>query len=247
MSNLDTVKAESEYSKFLQVAQKIQSLAEILGIKVEPQNTETQPFFLNLALADQRAALERLKIYCDLFTDVTQSEVPAKFSEKKLLWMALSRLRLLPSADLMSLIGDDDLIEVFVGSRQVYRSFNYYNICSYSLDELESLPWEILFSVRDPKITAQIMSEVQEALITKKVVQSGTPLHVVQETSSAFKNKIEYQLSYIVPIKDLEENRTDCFITIISAKLLETVPEAMRLERVMEHQAEREFSVELFE
>ena len=232
------------YQNFLDIGTKIQELAKSLGKQIKTVHIKEDPHFLKLATADQAAVVERLKVYRHLFEMSTAPDAPAP-SEKRLLWLALKMLKFVPGSDLMNRITEEDFVEVFVGSRQVYRSFNYYDICSYSFDELESLPWEKLFERKDFSITETMMGEARQAIQTKRMVVSQTPEHFVTETSSPFRNKIRYHLKYVIPIKDLESARPDCFITVLSASLAETVPKERRIERMMHHQLEREDSTQL--
>ncbi len=245
MSDVFVNESELHYQSFLQIGEQLQQLAKSLGKSVITIHKTDDPHFLKLTLPDQQAVLERLKIFRQLFE---MSSLPGSppVNEKKLLWLALKLLKFIPSSDLMNMITDDDFVEVFVGSRQVYRSFNYYDICSYSFDELESLPWENLFRREDTSIFEAMVKEATAAIQTKKMVYSQTPEHIVSETSSPFQNKIKYKLKYIIPIKDAESARNDCFVTVLSASLLETIPKEERVERMKKHQSEREMVTQLF-
>lgn len=245
MSNILASKSLSFYKDFLRVGNQIKQLALLLNKEVEPVHRKDNPCFLMLSEADQSAVLERLKIYQQLFEMSTEKGAPP-VNEKRLLWLALKLLKFIPSSDLMTLIEDDDLIEVFVANRQIYRSFNYYDFCSYSFDELESTPWELLFHREDSNIHNQMLKEAEQVIKTQKMVVSATPEHVVSEISSPFRNKVSYKLKYIIPIKDAESTRTDCFVTVLSARLLETVPREKRMERMMNHQRDREMTTPLY-
>jgi hypothetical protein len=212
------------YREFLKSCDGMGNLASRLGIQVQPVMNESAPHFLKLPLSDQAAVLERLKIYSSLLELSANEEL---LDEKRLLWFALSRLRLRPPSNLLDLVGENDLVEVYVGARQVYRSFNYYNYCSYSLDELETVPWNLLFA-RDEHYTEQIFAEVKEALDSRKILTSRVPSHEVREIASAFQNKFLYQLKYLIPLKDMENDSQDCMVCILKAEVLESPQQAER-------------------
>ncbi len=231
--SLLTQKNESmaRFKAFLEASDSVRTLAARLGISVLPVLDLENPSFLRLNTADQAAVLERLKIYSGLLEQASSAEL---LDEKKLLWFALSRLRLAPPSDLLDMMQEGDLIEVYVGDRQVYRSFNYYNYCSYSLDELETIPWSELFA-RDEQWTNEIFKEIGSCLGTRKVITSQVPAHEVREIRSAYKNKFLYQLKYIVPLNDKEGGKPDCILGILRAQVLDGV-----------HTAEREAQVKKY-
>ncbi len=235
MSDLFVNEATEHYKNFLDIGHTIQELAKKLGKHIEPVHRKNDPHFLKLSHPDQAAVVERLKVYQDLFELSNSTDMLAP-SEKRLLWLALKLLKFMPSSDLMNMVDEEDFIEVYVGTTQVYRSFNYYDICSYSFDELETVPWPELFCRPDASITDDILAEVSVVIQSKKMLVSQTPAHFVNETSSPFQNKILYKLKYIIPIKDLETNRSDCFVAVISASLAKTAPRGERIDRIMEYQ-----------
>lgn len=205
---------EDRYNLFLDLGRDIQVIGEGLGIHIQTVHRRNDPFFLQLNPIEQDDIIARFRLYQTLLEQVTED---GKAEEKKLLWYALKKLRLVSTSNMMDLIEDGDLVEVYLGTRQVYRTFNYYNLCSYSLDELASLPWDELF-YRPPEITAQIFNEIGTALQSRKVLVSETPEHVVEELMSANKFKFKYKLKYIVPLTDLETRREDCVLGVIKAE-----------------------------
>ena len=222
-------------NQFFETAFELKDIAAHLGITMRVIHHKDDPYFLKLSKPDQLAVIERLKIYQQVFK-MALAENKQSIEEKKLLWFAIQRLKLVPSSNLMEIIGENDLVEVYVGNRQVYRTFNYYDMCSYSIDELENLPWDELFLRRDKNILQQMIAEAAVALSEKRMVVSKVPAHVVEETCSPFMNKFSYQLKYIVPLKDQEAHRQDCFLLVLEAKLLETFPLHLRDMKIQEYQ-----------
>lgn len=205
---------EDRYHDFLDLARDIQVIGEGLGIHIETVHQLNNPCFLKLSPKEQEDIITHLRLYQTLLEQVTED---GKAEEKKLLWYALKKLRLVSTSNMMDLIEDGDLVEVYLGTRQVYRTFNYYNLCSYSLDELASMPWDQLF-YRPLEITTQIFGEIGKALQSREIMPSQTPEHVVEELLSPNQFKFKYRLKYIVPLIDLETRREDCVLGIIKAE-----------------------------
>jgi hypothetical protein len=206
-------------ARFTELGTAFSNLARSVGISVKVCSSDDLPNFSKLPINDQEAAIRRLTIYPDLCDILSQDPgLPCLLEEKKLLWLALKKLRLLPGSDLMDLLTIDDLIEVYVGNRQVYRTFNYYDLCSYSLEELETVPWDQLFFRSDSSILQKLLAEVEQMLTHRKIVKSAASVHTVYETNSPLMKSFSYQLKYLAPLTDQETHRNDCFLAVLTAQ-----------------------------
>lgn len=213
--------SESPYvQEFMDVCEKIKKIATQMNITVHAcQGTEPSNF-IALSTAEQKGILERLKIYSDLFELCYEEEKEKEvIEEQRLLWFALNRLKLSPSSDLFGKLKENDLFEVYVGEKQVYRSFNYYNYCTYTFDELVAVPWEFLFS-RDESLTKDIFAEVFECLQTNKLCESKTPYHEVSEIKSISRKKFLYKLRFVAPLKSVDGCLKDTFVAVINAEVI---------------------------
>lgn len=208
------------------------TIAEKLGSPLRVFSDFENIKLLSLPESEFKSILNRLKIYRDVFQMASeQKELFNAVQEKQLLWFALRSLRLAPPSGFFNAIKDDQLVEVYMGTRQVYRTFNYYSLCSYSLDELETTPWDQLFTREDPRLVEKIFAEVAVALTERHIVYSEIPAHPVAEAASALQNEAMYKLECIVPLTDLDNNAQDCFAAVLSAQLINTPSEAIRRER----------------
>lgn len=194
----------------------------------------------NLPESEFKSISNRLKIYRDVFQMASeQKEIFNAVQEKQLLWFALRSLRLAPPSEFFNILQNDHIVEVYVGSRQLYRTFNYYSLCSYSLDELETTPWDQLFARKDPSIVEKIFADVAVALKDRRIVHSETPPHSVVEIASALQNEFMYKLEYIVPLTDLDNDAQDCFAAVLSAQLVNTPSETVRREKQEAYELKR--------
>ncbi|MFZ4404098.1 MAG: hypothetical protein ACOYOK_08360 [Pseudobdellovibrionaceae bacterium] len=221
-------------NKYLYIAQHIQTLAEQLNISMQALHAKDILLFKILSHQDQLALIQRQSIYPQLLKIINSEGGKDFFNEKQLLWFALKELKFLPTSELMNMITEGDFIEVFVGQKQVYRSFNYYDICSYPYGVLECVPWVKLFRRKEEWITLAMLEEAKTALINKKVIVSKTPEHIVEETISPLKNKIIYRLKYIIPLHDNAAGESG-FVTVIEARLDEVLPSAEREFKMQEY------------
>ncbi len=234
------------FKEFCSTVLRMHELAAKLGSTFRVFSNTADIKSLKLDDSEFTSISNRLKIYKDVFQMASQQkELFNTVQEKQLLWFALRSLRLAPPAEFFNILENDHIVEVYMGTRQVYRTFNYYSLCSYSLDELETTPWDQLFARKDATVVEKIFGDVAVALAERRIVHSEIPPHAVVETASALKNEFMYKLEFVAPLTDLDHNAQDCFVAVLSAKLVNTPDELERQRRQEEYELKR-FSEEKF-
>jgi hypothetical protein len=89
---------------------------------------------------------------------------PGTFDEASQFALMAERLQLAYPGDALARIGGGDIIEAYdQAGRLRYRSFNSFEYCNYSLDELSFHPWHELYS--SPAETAEQLRAAREELI----------------------------------------------------------------------------------
>ena len=241
-----TRELSSTFKDFCSTVLKMHSLAAKLGSDFRVFSDTGDIKLLKLEESEFASITKRLKIYKDVFQMASeQKELFNDVQEKQLLWFALRSLRLAPPAEFFNILQNNHIVEVYMGTRQVYRTFNYYSLCSYSLDELETTPWDKLFARKDPTVVEKIFGDVAVSLAERRIVYSEIPPHAVVETASALKNEFMYKLEFVAPLTDLDHNAQDCFVAVLSAELVNTPDEAERRRRQDDYESKR-FTEEKF-
>lgn len=241
-----TREISNTFKEFCSAVLDMHTIAQKLGSAFRVFSNTGDIKLLKLAESEFASIVNRLKIYREVFQMASQQkELFNAVQEKQLLWFALRSLRLAPPAEFFNILTNDHIVEVYMGTRQVYRTFNYYSLCSYSLDELETTPWDQLFARKDPTVVEKIFGDVAVALKERRIVYSEIPPHSVVETASALRNEFVYKLEFVAPLTDLDHNAQDCFIAVLSAKLVNTPPETVRKQRQEEYESKR-FSEQQF-
>lgn len=236
----------STFKEFCSHVLHMHTLAKKLGSDFRVFSDAGDIKLLKLEESEFQSITKRLKIYKDVFQMASeQKEIFNDIQEKQLLWFALRSLRLAPPAEFFNILKDNHIVEVYMGTRQVYRTFNYYSLCSYSLDELETTPWDKLFARKDPTVVEKIFGDVAVSLAERRIVHSEIPPHSVIETASALKNEFMYKLEFVAPLTDLDQNAQDCFVAVLSAEIVNTPDEAERSRRQEEYESKR-FTEEKF-
>ncbi len=187
--------------EFRQWARQIQALAADSGVRVIPYFDPSLPYFSRLNPERQDKTLEALKVYVDV-CDLALSKAGHLRSAKTMAWAALRKLGLTPSPELFHFIEDADVIEVHdAQGTQLFRNFEFFNYCSYSLEELYCFSWEQLYH-RAPQVTDDLLQMVQGIYAgeLKGCFPVDLPLHDINERYSPLEYVIQAQIKYASPL-----------------------------------------------
>lgn len=124
-------------------------------------------------------------------------------NHKDLMWRYFSKMRFVPASDVLDRIEDDDILEVYdMNGDQIFRNLNYFDVVSFSVEDLVSMNWKRDFK-RSAKVTIQLVELVfrfATGYFTRTMDCAKVPVHIVEETI-ARRHKIELHLKYISPLK----------------------------------------------
>lgn len=214
-------------NRFILVSESLVRLFQQESLTLRPYLPGT-PYFLNLSLAKKTDVVTHLEFYRDL----CQSQVAAGESlrhNKQLTWRALSALGLKPSSDLFNHIEDGDILEIYTRDHfQIFRNLNFFDVCTYSLEELFCLEWWKLFS-REQSIINSLM-DIANHLLSDSCHQGFKPdvqAHVLTEILTPEKCQIEYMMLYCAPL--FKNRRNEAFICIERARVVEPLKQDLGL------------------
>ncbi len=130
---------------------------------------------------------------------------PQTVSDKQLLWRYLGAFRLKPEADFFSLIDDETCLEVVNrAGLQTFRSLSFMAVCSYSLDQIVSVPWSQLYR-RDEDITQsyiELQATITAGTLTHKDLTGLIREHEVVEISGFDHLVTTIRPMYLSPLYD---------------------------------------------
>ncbi|MCB9083565.1 MAG: hypothetical protein H6624_04440 [Bdellovibrionaceae bacterium] len=210
------------------VAQAIELYASMLnqmGYSVEGSRTNYQRVFQVLPEEALRKTRDLLVPFLSLFApEMSELERdPYKPGIEKELYLLKKFIRskgLVMPGDLESYIRDGDIIEVYDGQGiQQYRSFNFFELCTYSLDEVFTHDWMELYE-RNEFITRQIgvWAERYFTQQTKDPVVLNLPTHVAREKFSQGRTAVRIKQGVLYPLENLAGQTT---MVIATFKVLE--------------------------
>ncbi len=206
-----------EKYQFCKLAEEISALASDSNIRINPYYDKNLPTFSKLEAAGRVNVLKELKLLKELCEGAVGDSISLE-EGRKFAWFAMRRLGLRPPSDLFDKIKDTDIIEIHNRERQVFRCFSYFRVCSYSLEELSSKPWNELYH-RNPILEEQIMRAARETAQSQEITFPNIREHLVEESSSPFRYQGRYSMQLIAPLTS-DSGQKDHLLAAVQIQLV---------------------------
>ncbi len=182
--------------------------------------TEGLPHFSKLSMNEKRAVTDHLQFYHDLCSEQITEGYTLK-DNPTFAWRAISKLGLTPRSDLFSYLKNEHIVQIYSANNvQLFSNFRFFEICSYTLEELFSLEWWVLYE-RDPKITSQLF-EYSTKIFSGEIAENFKPQvekHFVREKSSVDKFILDCTCDLAGPL--YKNKRPEAFIAFSTAHIVQ--------------------------
>lgn len=170
------------------------------GLKRRPYKPGL-PYFRKLSPERKDHVFRNLDFYRTLCSEHINEGYKIQDS-KSFTWRALNKLNLVPPSDMFDKLLDEDIVEIYSSeSIQLFRNFRFFEVCSYSLEELCCIEWWHLFD-RDQEEAKNMVAEIGRLL--KGEIRGGfapdVRPHVTSETQSEEKLVMDYEMRWIAPL-----------------------------------------------
>lgn len=195
----------------------VKELSQLLKpeFHVLPFKGESAIHFPALDLERQTNILNSLNRYVQLCREII--EAGQKISnDRVVLWRIISSLRLKPTGDLFDQIDDGDLIEIYDDRNiQIFRNFQFFRVCSYTLDDLLCRPWWELFR-RDLNIINRIMKTAEKiyAQNMRHSISLDFGRHTVDEIDSPRRYHAVVENKILSPLID-NSGRVSAIVNVV--------------------------------
>lgn len=207
--------------RFRLLALSYQDFARSAGIDLLPFRDPALPHFTALPVSQRALALDALSA-CVRVCEGARNEGHAMSDSPGLAWQAIRQLGLRPTSDIFGMIWEDCVIEIHSPDGvQIFRNFNFFRFCTYSIEELYSLPWNTLFT-RDLKIVEMIADrarKVYSGSITS-ATRFNVPTHIVREVASPTRTEIRLSMEWIAPLYRERTQIPEATITVETAEFV---------------------------
>lgn len=213
------VESEIENDRFKALAQQLSLMLSKEGVRVRTY-AQGLPYFSKLTEEKKRTANYHLEFYVELCKE-QMSEGYSLKDGPTFVWRALRKLNLIPRSDLFQYFNEDSVIEIYSNENvQLFRNLNFFRFCSYTLEELHSREWWLLFD-RDASITDGLVGYATK-IFTDEIKENFVPqipLHIVRELESADKLVTEIEFTVMGPL--LKNKRAAALIVAENPKIIE--------------------------
>lgn len=186
--------------QFASITRHVSAMMSWEGVVVRPF-LPGMPFFSKLSLEQKQKAIEAISFYRDL----CQSQIDDGYKLKdslSLTWRCIKALNLTPRSDLFSYLTNDHVVEIYSRDHiQLFRNLKFFEICSYTLEELLSNEWWVLYH-RDENITQKIFQEAQKIFSgeVKTTFEPEVPRHILREIASFDKLSMYIDIEKMSPM-----------------------------------------------
>lgn len=214
MRDLD--KLQDDQTLKLQFTEISSALVELLSaenFQTKAYRDENLPHFSLLSTDKKIEVINRLEVYYNLCAEHL-GEGQALRDSKRFTWRVLVKMNLVPTSDLLNKISDGDIVEIYsCDNTQLFRNLEFFDVCSYSLEELFCVEWYRLFH-RDEHISKMIGQKLQELLDYKhpEGFENAFPEHTVTEIFSDEKFQSLVFMKLVAPL--YQNKRIVAFICI---------------------------------
>lgn len=170
-------------------------------VALRPYKSPALPFFSRLPLERQKGAVHRLKQYQEV-CESTLAEGGKLRDTPTFTWKMLKSMHLTPTHDLFSKLEAGDIIEFYnLDSIQFFRNLRFFEICSYSLEELHCSEWWELFR-REDAVNRQIYEATLKIFSGQEggTFQPNIQRHVLEEKASECLFRMDVDVKFLSPL-----------------------------------------------
>jgi hypothetical protein len=216
MQTVEVNTLESLKSKML----AFERIANQAGVPVRASRDGHFSFLLRLSDKLLQRVLEDFSSFYDIYAE-TLAHGHSVRDDRALIWQMFVHKKWVPTSDLFSYLEEGDLIEVYRPDFiQVFRNLRFFEVCSYSLEELFTTDWPSLFerSADDVSVLVKIAQDQCSGAIRETVVPS-VGVHSIREISSIAQNTFSALHKVLSPIFNSDGEAVG-FVGITSAEVL---------------------------
>jgi hypothetical protein len=179
---------------------KTAAAAKAVGYNFRLAPSRVQSRITQLRTRDILAVTEGLAQLTDVFELCAQEEVNP-WDDLTFLRLSMRHLGLHFADDFTNLIGDEDLIEGYdMHRRQIFRNLRFMETSNYSLLEILSHDWPMLFH-REQYVTDALTQQAERDLWSQnKTIRSDAPRHIMREILCEPATAFEVEHKYFVPL-----------------------------------------------
>lgn len=187
-------------SEFKVLADDLAMLLQAAGLKTKAYHEGT-PYFAALTVDKKMVVLEHLRFYRDLCAEQLQEGKSLRDSQT-FTWRALKKCNLVPNANFLSQVTSGDIVEIYNESGiQLFRNLEFFELCSYTLEDLYCCEWWRLYR-RSDRVINILMNCCSEIFANEHPQGVHYPVHKheLEEIASIDRNRICMDVKFVGPL-----------------------------------------------
>lgn len=207
-------------SKFRALCEELSYLIEKEGWVVRPYSHPEMNFFRKMTSAERQGTINRLKDYLQICRQTHQSGNQIK-DARLLVRQGLKHFGFSCDVKVEDYIQSQYLVEFYgLDHRQIFRTFNFFECTSYTVEDLYCRHWFDLYK-RDDAVNKAMFDSVVPILSgeMKEPRYFNNPEHIVEERSSLEKLRYWAKEHCVCPLNQGEMVRG--YLTILHVRPIE--------------------------
>ncbi|WP_374030914.1 hypothetical protein [Bdellovibrio bacteriovorus] len=219
LSHMQSSSGLSRHARFKILSENISVLIEEEGLLVRPYGHTTLPYFNLLTAEEQEQVLKDILVYFQVCTDVKSQNGSLKdtrlFTEK-----AIHRLGVSVDPFILEQIHPHHLIEIYTQAHtQIFRSLRFFEVCSYSLEDLYCRKWYHLYQ-RTTQDQENLEADIGRYYSQNplKTLQATAPEHTIRALGALERDEIITQIFWLSPLQSLTKG--DSYILTVATSRL---------------------------
>ncbi len=193
------------------------------GIKLDDPSLLASPRVLKALEKIKEEDLEQIRLSLEGYHSIIkEGPIPGESQcdrNKRHLHSFLDKHGLKTSERILNDMVDHHIVEIHsLSHKQIFRTVNFYSLCSYDLGSLTFIPWDELF-YRPEEIVEKIFSLIDSVLQNRvEYMVTNVPKHPVLELGP--NQKVNYEMLRIGCVFDVFTKQPMGYLTIISVSRL---------------------------
>lgn len=183
--------------------------AEIEGLRLKPYGSENLCYFSVLSLAKQQVIYEDLRRYYQICLESIQLHNSLKDNMGQF-HLALKKLDIQVEGQVFSALNSEDVIEIYtLDSIQIFRTFNFFHLVTYTLEEIFCRPWFELYE-RDVFTNEANHKAVKHVLSgqARSPIYPNIPIHDIYEKKEGSRSLTKIKHRFMAPAYNSSEDLT---------------------------------------
>lgn len=192
--------------RFRELTARLSRLGDSVGTPIRGYEDPGLPHFSRLPEGERTRTLALLETFIGVCESVVSEPQVSLADSTTLMWAAMKDFGLRPPSDLFDHLRGDQVVELYrPDGIQFFRNFQFYRYCSYTIEEVSSIPWFELYE-RSPEITERLMRLSQDlfSMTESRVVPIGVGPHRQLERRSRLRFEVQVENETAAPLFDGE-------------------------------------------